>query len=271
VKVVLDTDIGNDIDDAVCLDYLLRNRACRLLGVMTVTAGAADRGRLASALCLRHGRPDVPVVVGAERPLTRQPLQEPPFSGVGAWPHAEPRIEPEFLSRVIRQHPGEVTLLAIGALTNVAELIQADPEAARMVRSLVLMGGRYFTPGAEWNIRNDPEAAEIVFGFGFRHLRAIGLDVTRQVSMSAEAFRGTVSGPLLDFAAPWLERRDTVHFHDPLAAVTLFKPVCGYAQGWVEMSNEDTLFTPDAAGLHEVAHTVDAQATFQELAEPAAP
>jgi len=268
-RVLLDTDIGNDIDDAVCLDYLLRKPDCDLLGVTTVTAAPVQRAKLASVLCRHHGRPDVPIVAGAQRPLSGKPLQEPPFSTPGAWPH-DTEFDTDavvFLSRTIRAQPHQVTLLAIGALTNVAQLLIADPAVAPLLKSLVLMGGRYFSPGQEWNIRNDPAAAAVVFGADLPHLRAVGIDVTQQVKMSAEKFRSSFGGPVLDFSGPWLQRKPLVHFHDPLAAATIFSNLCGYRKGRVSLSNEDTIFDPDPLGPHEVAATIDVSAFFKELLE----
>ncbi|HEX6683017.1 MAG TPA: nucleoside hydrolase [Candidatus Limnocylindrales bacterium] len=266
-RVLLDTDIGNDIDDAVCLDYLLRKPGCELLGVTTVTAAPIERAKLASVLCRHAGRPDVPIVAGAERPIVGEPLQEPPLSLAGEWPH-ETSFDTDamgFMSRTIRAHPHEVTLLAIGALTNVAQLLIADPGIAPLLKSLVLMGGRFFAPGSEWNIRNDPAAAAVVFGTDLPHLRAVGLDVTYHVKMDADEFRSHFTGPLLEFSGPWLERRGQVHFHDPLAATTLFSNICGYRKGRITVSNEDTVFDLDSGGPHEAAATVDQSAFFAEL------
>jgi purine nucleosidase len=268
--VLLDTDIGNDIDDAVCLDYLLRKRSCQLLGVTTVTAAPQRRAELASVLCRHHGRPEIPIVAGAQRPISGEPLQEPPFSVAGAWPH-DTEFDTDavaFLSRTIRKHPHRVTLLAIGALTNVAQLLISDPTAAPLLKSLVLMGGRYFSPGQEWNIRNDPASAAVVFGADLPHLRAIGIDVTQRVKMEAPDFRSAFDGPLLDFAEPWLRRRPEVHFHDPLAAATIFSDLCGYRKGRITVSGADTVFDPDPQGPHEVAATVDVPGFFSELGQP---
>lgn len=268
-RVLLDTDIGNDIDDAVCLDYLLRKPGCQLLGVTTVTAAPLRRAELASVLCRHHGRPEVPIVAGAERPLSGEPLQEPPFSVPGVWPH-DTEFDTDaviFLSRAIRKHPHQITLLAIGALTNVAQLLISDPAVAPLLKSLVLMGGRYFSPGQEWNIRNDRAAAAVVFGADLPHLRAIGIDVTQQVKMSAQEFRTSFTGPVLEFSGPWLERRQQVYFHDPLAATTIFSDLCGYRKGRISLSNADTIFDPDPLGPHEVAATVNVSAFFSELLE----
>ncbi len=270
MKILLDTDLGNDIDDAITLTYLLKQPACELLGVTTVTPGALDRAKLASAVCLDLGR-QVPIRPGAEFPLTGEPLQEPPFSAaelLARWPHQAGFPEGEavsFLRQTIVAHPGEVTLVAIGPLTNVGRLLRDHPETARALKSLVLMGGRYFTDGSgpEWNIRNDPAAAAVAFAAPVPHLRAVGLDVTRPVFLDAQAFRARFSGLLADFGGPWLRRRDRVTFHDPLAAATVFEPLCGYAKGNVTVEADGTtLFTPDPAGPHEVAETVSAQDFF---------
>jgi purine nucleosidase len=272
VKVLLDTDIGNDIDDALTLAYLLAQPECELLGITTVTAGAADRARLASALCLDASR-EVPIAAGASRPLEREPLQEPPLSAnelLTRWPHREPsRDAIELLRQSIVDHPGEITLITIGALTNVAQLFQAHPETATLLRSLVLMGGRYFTRDdkPEWNIRNDPEAAQIVFEAPVAHVRAVGIDVTRQVMLSAAEFRSRFSGLLLDFAGPWLAMRDKVTFHDPLAAATVFdETLCGYVRGTVRVEPEG--WTNLSGGArHEVAQSVAPERFFAHYFE----
>lgn len=263
MKVLLDTDLGNDIDDALTLAYLLAQPACDLLGVTTVTAGAPDRARLASAVCRYYGR-EVPIAAGASRPLEREPLQEPPLDAaelLARWPHSEPSGDAiDLMRRSIVDNPGQVTLIAIGPLTNVALL---QPEVLRQLKSLVLMGGRYFTAEdkPEWNIRNDPEAARIAFASPVPRLRAIGLDVTRRVSMTPDEYRQRFSGLLLDFAGPWFARRDRVTFHDPLAAATVFDPsLCEYERARVDVDAEG--WTELGPGSHEVARSVSPERFF---------
>jgi purine nucleosidase len=269
VKVLLDTDLGNDIDDAICLSYLVAQPLAELVGVTTVTAEPLARAKLASALCPA----DVPIAPGAARPLEGEPLQEPPLEAealLARWPHRESFDEDavSLMRRVIRAHPGEVTLVAIGALTNVAQLFRADPAVPALLRSLVLMGGQYLARGdkGEWNVRNDPAAASLVFQAGVPHLRAIGLDVTRQVHMDAASFRARFDGKLVEFAGPWLALRDGVTFHDPLAAVTLFEPaVCGYERGTVTLDGPFTVFDPSPGGPHEIATSVSPGAFFDHF------
>jgi purine nucleosidase len=266
VKVLLDTDIGNDIDDALTLAYLIAQPQCELLGVTTVTAGAADRARLASAL-LVQAKCAVPVAAGAERPLAREPLQEPPFEAealLARWPHDfTDGPAADLMRRSIVDNPGEVTLIAIGPLTNVALLFRAHPQVPPLLKSLVLMGGRYFTreERPEWNIRNDPEAARVVFAAPVPHLRAVGLDVTRRVSITGDEYRQRFSGLLLDFAGPWLARRDAVTFHDPLAATTVFDPtLCEYERAGISVDEDG--WTDLVPGWCEVARSVSPQRFF---------
>ncbi len=267
VKLLLDTDIGNDIDDAVCLAYLLARPDCELLGVTTVTAGASSRASLASALCRVAGA-RVPVFPGAERPLSREPLQEPPpqAEALARWPHDTRFPAGEavgFLRDTIRRYPGEVTLVTIGPLTNVALLLRTDPAIAGLLGGLVSMAGAYGEDSAEWNVRCDPEAAAEVYAAGVPGHRCLGLDVTRQVWLPADAFRARCTAPLLravlDFAGTWFATRDRVTFHDPLAAATVFRPeLCGYVGGTVRVEGDGYTRFVAGPGPHRVASTVDA-------------
>ena len=273
-KVLLDTDIGSDIDDAVCLAYLLAQPACELLGVTTVSGEPVVRARLASALCRVAGR-DVPIFPGASAPLAvsqRQP-HSPQSAALDRWPHQADYPEGRavtFLRDTIRANPGQVTLLTIGPLTNIARLFQEDPEIPSLLGALVMMAG-VFVEGPErpeWNIYCDPHAADVVYRAAAPVHRSVGLDVTRKVQMDAAEVRGRFTAPLLqpvlDMAEVWFQSRPAITFHDPLAAVTVFDPaVCGFAPGTVEVSLDEgtqavTRWRPGGRPApHEVALEVD--------------
>jgi purine nucleosidase len=284
-KVLLDTDIGNDIDDAVALAYLLAQPQCELLGITTVTGEPEKRAAMASAQCRAAGR-EIPIYPGA--PLTllnRQRQAECPQAAVlGAWPHqAEfPRGEAiDFLRRTIRAHPGEITLLTIGPLTNAALLFRSDPETAALLKGLVMMCGVFTNrrPGVgplEWNALVDPHATAIVYQTPVAVHRSIGLDVTTQVTLPAAEVRARFNHPLLrpvlDFAEVWFKSREKIIFHDPLAAATLFNPrICGFERGQVSVDQASphfagaTLWAPGPETPHEVALTVDPPAFFEEF------
>jgi inosine-uridine nucleoside N-ribohydrolase len=276
-KVLLDTDIGSDIDDAVCLAYLLAQPECELLGITTVSGQPERRAMLASALCQVAGR-TIPIFPGAEAPLLgaqRQP-HAPQAEALDRWPHDrsfERGQAIEFLRQTIRQHPGEVTLLAIGPMTNIALLFAADPAIPSLLRSLVLMCGVFTNRLAgvgprEWNAICDPHAAAMVYRARVPVHRSIGLDVTCQVTMDANEVRGRFSHallqPVLDFAEVWFAIRPEITFHDPLAAATIFdEQLCDYTGGEVdvELSSDRlaglTHWVPGGAAAHEVALDVD--------------
>jgi inosine-uridine nucleoside N-ribohydrolase len=280
-KILLDTDIGSDIDDALCLAYLLAQPECELLGVTTVTGEGPQRAALASALCRVAGR-ELPIHVGAEEPLLVEQRQRhaPQARALERWPHATdfPQGEAvEFLRRTIRAHPGEVTLLTIGPLTNAALLFAVDPEIPRLLKGLVMMCGVFHSQKrtTEWNAMLDPHATAIVYRAPVALHRSIGLDVTLQVRMSAAEVRRRFDAPLLrpvlDFAEVWFEEQDEILFHDPLAAVTIFdEGVCGFVQGRVTVDLEEepgrTLFEAEGEDApHEVATTVDGERFFDDF------
>lgn len=284
--LLLDTDIGSDIDDAVCLAYLLAQPDCELLGITTVSGEPERRAMMASALCKLAGKP-VPIYPGVAEPLwvaSRQP-SAPQADALARWPHEThfPRGEAiEFLRQTIRRHPGEITLLTIGPLTNIALLFKADPEIPSLLKQVVSMGGRFFANHsltrrglqAEWNIWCDPHAAAIVYRTPLAVHRSIGLDVTLQVTMPADAVRARFQAPLLrpvlDFAEVWFREAQTITFHDPLAAVSIFDAeVCTFERGEVSVELHDperfgiTRWSSHTAGRHEVARAVNVERFFR--------
>jgi purine nucleosidase len=285
MKVILDTDIGSDIDDAVCLAYLLAQPRCELLGITTVTGEPEKRAAMASALCRVAGK-EIPIYPGAPMPLLigqRQP-ECPQASALERWPHQAdfPRGEAvEFLRRTIRAHPGEVTLLTIAPLTNIALLFRADPEIPALLKGLVMMCGVFTNRSGlgvmEWNAMLDPHATAIVYNTPVAVHRSIGLDVTTQVTLPAAEVRARFTPPLLrpvlDFAEVWFTHRPVITFHDPLAGTTLFNSaVCGFQRGQVEIElasprfGGHTHWSPSARAdaPHETALTVDPAAFFDE-------
>lgn len=279
-KVLLDTDIGSDIDDAVCLAYLLAQPECELLGITTVSGEPEKRAALASALCRVAGK-DLPVYPGSALTLLngqRQPAC-PQAEALARWPHQAEFPCGEavaFLSRTIRAHPSEITLLAIGPLTNIALLFRTDPEIPALLKSLVLMCGVFTNrrPGVgplEWNALIDPHATSIVYETPVTQHRSIGLDVTTQVTMPADEVRRRFTAPLLRPVLDWFQERPGMTFHDPLAATTIFNDqICTFERGRVEVElcsqhlAGHTFFKTDPSAGHEVALGVNPEGFFEE-------
>ena len=289
IKVLLDTDIGSDIDDAVALAWLLANPACELLGITTVTGEAHLRAALASVLCTAAGK-RIPIFPGTEQPLLveqRQP-RAPQAAALGRWPHdsAFPQgMAVSFLRETIKARPGEIVLLTIGPLTNIALLFAADPEVPRLLKGLVLMCGVFSNRVAgghsrewprEWNAMLDPHATAIVYRAPVAMHRSVGLDVTTKVRMDAKEVRDRFNvgllRPVLDFAEVWFRDAREVVFHDPLAAVTVFdQDVCAFERGTVDVELPSprlagtTLWKADPSGRHEIATEVDPARFFERF------
>lgn len=290
IPVLLDTDIGSDIDDAVALAYLLRQPRCELLGITTVSGEPEKRAALADALCRAAGRDDIPVAVGCDPPLLTPPRQvaAPQAEALTTdWPHRDFTrccTAIEVLRGAIRSRPGEVTLLTIGPLTNIALLFAVDPEIPSMLAQLVMMGGRYdrSVEGAvypEWNIQCDPYAAAMVFAAHVPRLTAVGLDVTMQCRRGADDCRAgfSAAGRPLELVTAMAEvffrHEAAITFHDPLAAAVIFDPtVCTTEEVTVTVDLTPgpgfahTRTAPPSAGhpTHRAAMSVDSERFFSE-------
>lgn len=249
-KLLLDTDIGSDIDDALCLAYLLAQPRCQLLGITTVGGQPAARAAIASALCQAAGV-RLPIYPGAASSLLvaqRQPSphQAPLFDHL-----PQDRTFPtgqaiEFLRQTIRAHPGEITLLTIGPLTNIGLLFAVDPELPGLLRRLVLMAGwfRQRPPQADlgdWNLLCDPHAAAVVYRAPVAQHRSVPFDVSQQVALPPDElerrFRTGLLRLLWQCAEPEFRQSPLVYFHDPLAATTIFDDsICGFQTGTVQVN-----------------------------------
>lgn len=285
-KILLDTDIGSDIDDALCLAYLLAHPECDLLGITTVTGEPVKRAQMASVLCHAAHRTDIPIYPGTAHPLLVEQNQPaaPQAQAVDRWPHTKdfPQGQAiEFLRREIHAHPGEITLLSIGPLTNIGLLFATDPEIPAFLNRLVMMVGLFTSQASgfgprEWNAYGDPHASAIVYNAPVKIHRSIGLDVTTKVVMPAETAREKLKGPLLapvlDFAEIWFQHTGGIMFHDPLAAATIFdESICRFDTGLVEVELASprlaglTYWTKKEGGPHQVALQVDADRFFKEF------
>lgn len=281
IPVLLDTDIGTDIDDAVCLAYLLRHPECELLGVTTVSGQPDKRAMMVDAMCREAGKP-VTVYCGLDDPMIVEPkqIEVPQTDALVQWRHA--RVFPDgeaisFMAETIQSRPGEVTLLTIGPLTNVGVLFETVPQIAEQLKQIVMMCGVIGEAEgvkAEWNARLDPHALDIVCRSSVPSLTMVGLDVTRKVTMTEADFRERCTGGVLDvvasFAEVWFRSRDTVTFHDPLAGAIVFQPdLCTYRTGRVTVETAEgdsmggTTFEEREDGTHRAAAEVDAEKFFE--------
>ena len=292
--VVLDTDIGTDVDDVVALGLILCCQNIELRGVSTVYVNAELRARMVDAVLKVAGRADVPVGAGVDLPLLRRDdLYWAGWEGVGLLEQEVGSHSPsgggvDLLVNTVLARPGEVTVLAIGPLTNVALAVLREPRFVSAVRRIVIMGGlvqRRFdqlsTPYSEHNIRCDPEAAHIVLTCG-APITLVPLDVTTQVRVRRDDLqRLEDKGPVASLVADQLGRylrhmeRDWTNPHDPLAVAAIAQPellrthpmhitveTCGqYTRGQTVATSHDS--TDQQSASVDVALEVDA-AGFEE-------
>ena len=193
--IILDTDIGTDIDDAFALALIINSPELELLGVTTVAGDTQARARLAAKLLWEAGGAWRQVPVYAGEPGKPQPIEQTRWADGFTSPALHMSGAVDFMSTEINQQPGKVTIMAIGELTNVAALLKSDPGIAKRIKLISLMGGSVARgygpdskPEAEWNIKSNPEAAQSVFSSGVPLLVA-PLDVTAMLQLDAAGRR----------------------------------------------------------------------------------
>ena len=306
-KVLLDFDIGTEIDDAIALAYLLANPECELVGITTSCGESIKRAEMASVLCRAAGK-KVPIHAGCERPPLI-PQMEPTAPQAAIFPHYEhdtgfaPNTAIPFMQKVIRENPGEVTLLAVAPMTNLGLLFAMDPELPELLDGLYLLCGSpthqrhavvteslsamerddfirvLASQGIlENNSIVDPHATSIVYRARCRNFVNIGNNVSSRVVMTPEEaerrFRHPIMQVVMSIAREWFKDEPRVSFHDPLAAVCIFNDdVCSYKRGYMDCVLDSrllggmTIFREDPAGPHQVAWDVDGDKFFEHLFE----
>lgn len=283
-RVILDVDPG--IDDAMALLLAFQSPELQVEAVTVVAGNVPVELGAENALKLAElaGAWNVPVARGAERPLLRRLTTAEAVHGENGLGGLElpapkkaldPRHAVEVIVQTVRAHPGEITLVPVGPLTNVALALRQAPDLRTKVREIVLMGGAVHggnvTPVAEANIHNDAEAAQIVFGSGIP-IVMVGLDATSQVVLTRQhlARLRESSSPLAKAVASMAEHyvrfyegqgRQGALMHDPLAVglamdrtfATLIQPAhvsvetrgeFTYGQTVVNFSLQRTLTSP---------------------------
>jgi inosine-uridine nucleoside N-ribohydrolase len=200
-RVIIDTDPG--VDDALALLLAMRSPELKIEAITAVAGNVPLELTLPNALRMVEisGRTDIPVAAGAKAPLLRR-LVTAAYAhgenGLGGAVFPDPKIKPVaepadvLIRQIVRKYPGEVTLIPVGPLTNIATALNTDSELAGMVKSIVMMGGSLsggnITPAAEFNVYVDPEAARIVFQSGIP-ITMVGLDATRKTTLTEEHVR----------------------------------------------------------------------------------
>jgi purine nucleosidase len=243
-RVILDTDIGTDVDDTLALTLILGSPELALEGVTVVYGDVSVRGRIAEKLLRLRGITDVPIRLGAAQTLN--PIRGGGWAGLeglGLLSEDDPEFVPspesasDFIIRTAMENPGEIHLVCIAPLTNAALTLRKEPSLAQYLASLTIMGGAVRGPGHfdlpywEHNIGADTDASQIVFTSG-APITLVPLDVTTRVYYRAElaARMREKRSPYYDAVAlqieqyPYVRAYGASHAHDPLAVATLIDP-----------------------------------------------
>jgi purine nucleosidase len=282
--VVLDTDIGSDVDDALALALILGLPSIELVGVTTVYGDTTLRARLAQRYAGLAGV-KLTVIPGLERPLSGKEVWWPGHEGT-----LHPNLEAEpietrvsaagFLQNMATKYAGELNVIAIGPLTNIAEAIQDDPAFAHNVGQLWIMGGAFDRAETEHNFRSDDIAARIVFDSGMK-ITVLPLDVTEKLRVTHEQVTSIgAAGPLgkallADIEQWWnywgIEWNVP---HDPLTVLALVQPdlftfslsgVVRIATGGENAGASE--FIEDSVGTVRIATDVDPSRATESMLE----
>jgi purine nucleosidase len=176
-KIIIDTDIGDDVDDAFALALAVKSPELEILGVTTTFGDTEARAKIVDRFLGEVGRGEIPVRAG-KATATKNPMSQRKYGESGPFAKSSRGDAVEFLLEQIRKHPGEITLVAIGPLMNVGAAIDKDAATFRKLKRVVLMGGSIrrgygdlgytapVPPMPEWNILNDVVSAQKLFAVG---------------------------------------------------------------------------------------------------------
>jgi purine nucleosidase len=235
-KVIIDTDIGDDVDDAFALALAVKSPEMHVLGITTVFGETEARAKIVDRFLAEVGKSEIPVLVG--KPAGKTPMSQRRYGEEGTFAKSSHGDAADFILQQINKHPGEITLIAIGPLMNVGEVIDHDAAAFRKLKRVVIMGGsvrkgygdfgynEHFPPAPEWNILNDVKSAQKLFASGVP-LYVMPLDSTQlkldEVKRAFLFTRGTVvSDQLAILYHLWAQETPTLF--DPMAVTFVMRP-----------------------------------------------
>ena len=231
--IILDTDIGSDVDDALALATLLGSESVNLLGITTVYGDTKLRAQIARHLCHTANK-SIPVFAGVETPLSSREVwstgsEGNSFSNLNQYA-LEDKTAVEFLVEAVNQNPGEIEVIAIGPLSNIATAIMQAPNFAKNVKRLWVMGGDFTKEKIEHNFKCDITAAKIVLESEIS-VTILDLPSSQKTIIQKDEIEQIKSsgklGPILyTEILNWIQPRnqDWTTPHDPIAVLAMLKP-----------------------------------------------
>ncbi len=238
-KIIIDTDPGHD--DAMALMLAIKSDQFDIQAVTTICGNSTVENTTRNARYVLDilNRIDIPVFSGAKKPLERPLIQAVVHgkSGLdGIDPANKPKLTADAVEKIIsivKANPDEITIIALGPLTNIAKAILQDPETMKRIKGIVMMGGAIKVPGnknrvAEFNIFVDPEAADTVFKFSVKKT-LIPLDACNKVQLSLDDFKKITNSVLrevlLKMVKPYMEN---IYKDEGIKAAMMYDPLTIY-------------------------------------------
>jgi len=236
MKVVLDTDPGTDIDDAWAIAFTIAHAGFEPLGITVTDADTPARARIACKLLHLTGK-NIPVAVGRQT-LTPAGRVDHQFSWAEDFTATRPvkKRAADFIVDTVKRYPGQVTLIAVGPLQNIADALRLEPQLGRYVKRVVLMSGCIYgtadrpTPIAEWNVVASTADSQLVYAAGLP-LTIVPLDATTLVRLSDEEreqvrrYSSPLTHALEALYRLWLSGpRSRMTLHDQLAVAEVASP-----------------------------------------------
>lgn len=236
IPIIFDTDIGDDIDDALALALALQSPEIDVRAITTVIDDTDLRTRLAWKQLGIYGRRDIPLGTGATEPLldpviNNKSRQYEVLTADDEIPMLARKRGVQMIVETLMGSTGKLTIVPVGPLTNIALALKADPRIKQKIERIVLMGGAFYPPRREYNIYRDRVAAQIVFESGIP-IVAVGLDVTMKCKLQGSdmdrlrAAKNPGSELLVRLIELWQNGKPDQYptLHDPLAVASTLRP-----------------------------------------------
>jgi purine nucleosidase len=231
--IILDTDIGSDVDDALALATVLGSESVNLLGITTVYGDTKLRARIAHHLCHLANR-SIQVFAGLEKPLSGREVwvsgsEGRAFSNLDQYA-PESKSAVDFLVEKVNQNPGQIEVIAIGPLSNIATAIMQAPNFAKNVKHLWIMGGDFTKEKIEHNFKCDVDAAKIVLeseiSITILDLPSSQKTIIKKDEIEKIKSSGKLGPTLHSEILNWIQPRqqDWTTPHDPIAVLALLAP-----------------------------------------------
>jgi purine nucleosidase len=279
-KVIIDADLGDDIDDAFAIGLALSSPEFEILGFSAAFGDTPTRAKMFDRMLGELGRGDIPVAMGIPADVNRNAFTQRRYAEGGPAARATHPHSVDFVLEQARKYPGEITLVAVGPLPNVGAMIDKDVTSFRKLKRVVIMGGNIRTlldpfgmaapiaPHPEWNLKNDIASAKKLFNAGVP-LVVMPLDSTANLKMHEVARTALFShGSMLTNILAGLyyqwsayTRSPTPILYDPMTLAWLLEPsLCPLTPMHITID--------DAGNTKETPGAPNAQVCLHSEAEP---